>query len=97
MNNLIPVVVQSSITKDVLMLGYMNDKALNRTKKERLLYLWSRSRNELWKKGATSGNMLPVLKILFDCDKDALLVLVDDKGKSACHSGAKTCFTEELL
>ena len=97
MNNLIPVIIQSSITKDVLMLGYMNDEALKRTKVKRMLYLWSRSRNELWKKGATSGNMLTVQEILFDCDKDAILVFVDDKDKTICHMGTKTCFTKELL
>lgn len=97
MNGFTPVIVQSNETKDVLMLGYMDDVALSRTKRERLLYLWSRSKQKLWKKGATSGNVLMVRKILFDCDKDALLVFVDAENKTVCHLGTKTCFTRELL
>jgi phosphoribosyl-ATP pyrophosphohydrolase/phosphoribosyl-AMP cyclohydrolase len=88
---LAPCVVQDWATGEVLMLAYMNEAALERTRATGELHLWSRSRQELWHKGATSGNVQTVRELRIDCDGDALLVLVEPAGP-ACHTGERTCF-----
>jgi len=92
---LIPVVVQDDETGDVLMLAYMNEEALRRTKESGQVWFYSRRRQELWHKGATSGNFLNVCRILRDCDDDALVVRVQLSGP-ACHTGERSCFYREL-
>ncbi|MGC2374666.1 MAG: bifunctional phosphoribosyl-AMP cyclohydrolase/phosphoribosyl-ATP diphosphatase HisIE [Solirubrobacteraceae bacterium] len=88
---LVPCVVQDWVTGEVLMLAYTNELALQRTRATGELHLWSRSREELWHKGATSGNTQAVRALRVDCDGDALLALVDPVGP-ACHTGERTCF-----
>lgn len=90
-NGLIPVIVQDAVTKEVLMLAYMNRESLRLTLKRGETHFWSRSRGELWHKGATSGNIQKVLGIQADCDADTLLVQVEPAGP-ACHTGEQTCF-----
>lgn len=90
-NGLIPAIVQDVETKDVLMLAYMNVESLQKTIDSGETWFWSRSRQELWHKGATSGNIQKVVEIRYDCDGDALLVLVEPAGP-ACHTGERTCF-----
>ncbi len=92
---LIPAIVQDADTGLVLTLAYMNRAALARTLALRQTVFWSRSRGELWHKGATSGNFQDVVSIRLDCDGDALLVLVHPHGP-ACHTGAVTCFYRKL-
>lgn len=88
---LVPVVVQDARTREVLTLAYMNDESLRRTLAEGETWFWSRSRSELWHKGATSGNTQRVVEVRLDCDTDALVVLVEPRGP-ACHTGAVSCF-----
>ena len=88
---LVPCVVQDSRTGEVLTLAYMNAEALARTRETGEVHFWSRSRGELWHKGATSGNFLRVRALRFDCDLDAVLALVEPAGP-ACHTGERTCF-----
>ena len=88
---LVPVVVQDWRTGEVLTLAYANAEAVRRTRETGQLHLWSRSRQELWHKGATSGNYQAVRALRLDCDGDALLALVEPAGP-ACHTGARTCF-----
>jgi phosphoribosyl-AMP cyclohydrolase / phosphoribosyl-ATP pyrophosphohydrolase len=88
---LVPVVVQDWRTGEVLTLAYANAEAVERTRTSGELHLWSRSRNELWHKGATSGNTQRVKALRLDCDGDALLALVEPAGP-ACHTGERTCF-----
>jgi phosphoribosyl-AMP cyclohydrolase / phosphoribosyl-ATP pyrophosphohydrolase len=88
---LAPCVVQDWRTGEVLTLAYTNAEALARTRETGELHLWSRSRDELWHKGATSGNVQRVRALRYDCDADAVLVLVEPAGP-ACHTGARTCF-----
>jgi phosphoribosyl-ATP pyrophosphohydrolase/phosphoribosyl-AMP cyclohydrolase len=88
---LVPVVVQDWRTGEVLTLAYANAEAVARTRESGELHLWSRSRQELWHKGATSGNVQHVKALRLDCDGDALLALVEPAGP-ACHTGARTCF-----
>lgn len=90
---LIPVVVQDHTSGDVLMVAYANADALARTAESGLAHFWSRSRQALWKKGETSGNGLRVSEVRTDCDRDALLMVVEPEGP-ACHTGARTCFGE---
>ncbi|MCC5936554.1 MAG: bifunctional phosphoribosyl-AMP cyclohydrolase/phosphoribosyl-ATP diphosphatase HisIE [Lunatimonas sp.] len=91
---LIPAIVQDAESKQVLMLGYMNEEALEKTKSTGRVTFFSRSKGRLWTKGETSGNFLNVKKVLVDCDRDTLLVYVDPVGP-VCHTGADTCFAEE--
>lgn len=91
-NGLIPAVIQDARTGEVLTLAYMNAAALERTRETGETWLWSRSRNELWHKGATSGNTQRVVAVSEDCDHDALVVSVIPNGP-ACHTGAQSCFT----
>ena len=88
---LVPVVIQDWTTGEVLTLAYANAEALERTRATGELHLWSRSRGELWHKGATSGNVQRVRALRIDCDGDALLALVEPAGP-ACHTGERTCF-----
>ena len=95
-NGLIPVIVQDAKTKETLMLAYANREAVELTLKTRKATYWSRSRNELWVKGATSGNTQKIVSVTADCDFDALLYVVEQKGV-VCHTGAPTCFHNKLL
>ncbi len=88
---LIPAVVQDASTREVLTLAYMNRESLARTLETGQTWFWSRSRNELWHKGATSGNTQDVVSLSSDCDNDAIVVLVKPAGP-ACHTGATSCF-----
>ena len=90
-NGLVPCVVQDARTGEVLTLAYMNEDALARTRETGEVHFFSRSRGELWRKGETSGNVLRLEAIRYDCDADALLALVDPAGP-ACHTGERTCF-----
>ncbi|MBI3379475.1 phosphoribosyl-AMP cyclohydrolase [Candidatus Gottesmanbacteria bacterium] len=92
MKKLNPAIIQENKTGEVLMLGYMDRKALIMTKKEGVVYFWSRSRNKLWKKGETTGNLLKVIKIYTDCDSDAFLIKVRLIGNAVCHTGNRNCF-----
>ena len=92
---LIPAIVQQKGTGEVLMMAWMNEESLSLTFKTGTTWFWSRSRQELWNKGATSGNMQQVKQVLVDCDKDCLLVMVDSPGP-ACHTGNRSCFYREL-
>jgi phosphoribosyl-ATP pyrophosphohydrolase/phosphoribosyl-AMP cyclohydrolase len=88
---LIPAIVQDASTREVLTLAYMNRESLERTIETRETWFWSRSRNELWHKGETSGNTQQVVDLVPDCDVDAIVVLVKPAGP-ACHTGARSCF-----
>jgi phosphoribosyl-AMP cyclohydrolase / phosphoribosyl-ATP pyrophosphohydrolase len=92
---LVPVVVQDDDTDEVLILAFMNKEALKRTLESRQVWFYSRSRRELWHKGATSGNFLNVRRILINCEDDSLLVRVQPTGP-ACHTGERTCFYREF-
>jgi phosphoribosyl-ATP pyrophosphohydrolase/phosphoribosyl-AMP cyclohydrolase len=93
--DLTPVIVQDTETGTVLMLAYANEEALGRTRSTGEAWFWSRSRQELWHKGATSGNTLAIVEIRDDCDGDALLYRVRPNGP-ACHTGAESCFAPWL-
>ena len=90
-NGLVPAIVQDIVTKDVLMMAWMNAESLRLTLEKSEAVFWSRSRQEIWHKGATSGNVQKVVEIRVDCDADTLLVLVEPAGP-ACHTGEQTCF-----
>jgi len=91
---LIPAIIQDAATRKILMLGYMNREALEKTRLEKRVTFFSRSKNRLWTKGETSGHFLHLQDITMDCDQDALLVKVQPEGP-ACHTGDDTCFQEE--
>ena len=92
-DSLIPAIVQDARTQQVLMLAYMNEAALRETLRRGETVFWSRSRRQLWHKGATSGNTQRVVEIRLDCDQDTLLLLVQPRGP-ACHTGRVSCFDE---
>jgi phosphoribosyl-AMP cyclohydrolase len=92
---LVPAIVQDARTGQVLMLAYMNVESLRRTLTSGETWFWSRSRAELWRKGATSGNLQRVVEVRLDCDGDAVLVRVEPAGP-ACHTGAVSCFFRTL-
>jgi phosphoribosyl-AMP cyclohydrolase len=94
-DGLLPVVVQDATTGDVLMLAYADAEAVRRTLDTKTTWFWSRSRGEHWNKGSTSGNTQRVVEVRYDCDGDALLVLVDPAGP-ACHTGEQSCFFRTL-
>ena len=94
-NGLVPTIVQDYKSKEVLMLAYMNKESLKKTLEGDTTWFYSRSRNELWNKGATSGHFQYVKEIKIDCDNDTILILVDQVG-AACHTGNKTCFYRDL-
>lgn len=93
-NGLIPAIVQDYRTRKVLMLGFMNEEAYNKTRDTKMATFFSRSRNELWTKGETSGNYLHVKEMDTDCDHDTILLKVNPDGP-VCHTGKDTCFNEE--
>jgi len=97
LNGLIPAVIQDADTSEVLMVGFMNDEALARTRDTGFATFFSRTRNKLWMKGETSGNRLAVTEILVDCDDDTVLVKVKRQGDgNVCHTGERTCFYRTL-
>lgn len=93
-DGLVPVIIQNYLTQQVLMLGYMNEEAFDKTSKEGKVTFFSRSKGRLWTKGETSGNFLFVKNIQLDCDSDTLLIKADPQGPT-CHTGATSCFSEE--
>jgi phosphoribosyl-AMP cyclohydrolase/phosphoribosyl-ATP pyrophosphohydrolase/phosphoribosyl-AMP cyclohydrolase len=95
-SELVPAIVQEASTNEVLMLAYMNEESLAKTLETGYTWFWSRSRNQLWQKGETSGHVQKVISIIPDCDNDTLLVTVDQTGP-ACHTGNKTCFFAESI
>lgn len=95
-DGLVPTIAQSAVTGEVLMLAWMNRESLELTLSTKTATYFSRSRNEIWVKGATSGNTQKVKEIRLDCDGDTILLKVVEAGP-ACHTGAKTCFDEDLI
>lgn len=93
-NGLLPVIIQDNHTQQVLMLGYMNEEAFEKTKSEQRVTFFSRSKNRLWTKGETSGNFLNVVSIKEDCDNDTLLIQVNPNGPT-CHTGTTSCFAHK--
>lgn len=96
-SGLVPVIVQDDETKEVLMLAYMNGESWLKTLETGKATYWSRSRNELWVKGETSGHVQIVKEILIDCDSDTLLLKVHQEGGAACHTGYKSCFFKRVV
>jgi len=94
-NGLIPAIVQDVFTKEVLMMAWMSAESLQLTLEKGEAVFWSRSRQEIWHKGATSGNVQKVVEVRVDCDADTLLVLVEPAGP-ACHTGERTCFYRSM-
>jgi phosphoribosyl-AMP cyclohydrolase len=94
-HGLAPAIVQDARSGQVLMLAWMNAEALELTRRSGEAHFWSRSRQELWRKGATSGNVLRVVEVRLDCDQDALLILAEAAGP-ACHTGHTSCFYRKL-
>lgn len=95
-NGLVPTIVQDINTNKVLMLAYMNAESIRKTLQEKIACYYSRSRKELWKKGETSGNIQKLKGFYYDCDKDSILILVDQVGV-ACHTGNYSCFFNEII
>ena len=93
---LVVAITQDFTTRQVLMQAYMNLQAWQETLRTGYATYWSTSRNELWLKGATSGDLQKVREIYLDCDKDAVLLLVDQQGKGACHTGSYSCFAKTI-
>lgn len=93
-NGLVPVIIQNTYTLQVLMLGYMNEEALNKTKTDGIVTFYSRSKNRLWTKGESSNNFLKVDDLQIDCDEDTILIKATPNGP-ACHTGSTSCFKEE--
>jgi phosphoribosyl-AMP cyclohydrolase len=94
-DGLIPAIAQQHDTGEVLMLAWMNKTSIQETLKSKQVTYWSRSRQQLWQKGATSGNSQKLIALRYDCDRDALLLQVDQTGP-ACHTGADNCFFRDL-
>jgi phosphoribosyl-AMP cyclohydrolase / phosphoribosyl-ATP pyrophosphohydrolase len=94
LNGLIPAIIQDNTTNKVLMLGFMNQQAFEKTQSEKLVTFYSRTKNRLWTKGEESGNFLDVVSMKEDCDNDTLLIKVNPRGP-VCHTGSDTCFEEE--
>ena len=92
---LVPAIIQDEAGNQVLMLGYMNEESLKLTMESGHAWFWSRSRQELWHKGATSGNILEVKEIWYDCDQDAVLLKAKPMGPT-CHTGNQSCFYRQL-
>jgi len=95
-DGLIPAIVQDYKTNEVLMLAYMNAVSLKLTLKTKKVHFYSRSRNKLWLKGESSGNIQKLKEIYFDCDLDAVLVKIEQVGGAACHTGHRSCFYSKL-
>jgi phosphoribosyl-AMP cyclohydrolase len=98
MRGLAPAIVQDAVSGEVLMLGFMNQSALERTLVGGYVTFYSRTRNELWTKGETSGNRLKVISASTDCDRDSLLFRVEVEGAGkVCHEGTRSCFTKKII
>jgi phosphoribosyl-AMP cyclohydrolase len=97
MGGLIPAVIQDEESREVLMLGFVNEEAVKRSLQSGEVHFYSRSRDRLWKKGETSGHVLKVKEIRVDCDADALLIRVEALGPGVCHEGYASCFFRALL
>ncbi len=95
-DGLIPAIIQDARTSDVLMMAYMNAESLKKTIDSGYTHFWSRSRFKMWKKGETSGHVQEVRAILYDCDRDTLLIKVIQKGPGACHTGHRSCFFTDI-
>ena len=95
-SGLIPAVAQDWLDGSILMLAWMNKESLQKTLETNQVHYWSRSRSEIWKKGATSGNTQTLKEIRFDCDNDAIILLIDQKGSGACHTGEKSCYFNRI-
>ncbi len=95
-NGLIPTIAQERSTKEILMVAYSNEESIKKILEAGKSQLWSRSRNKLWMKGETSSNYLNLFQIYTDCDNDTLIFEVELDGKSACHTGSKSCFFKKL-
>ncbi|MEO8739838.1 MAG: phosphoribosyl-AMP cyclohydrolase [Casimicrobiaceae bacterium] len=93
---LVPAIAQDAVSGEVLTLAWMNREALERTAQTQLVHYWSRSRGKLWRKGEQSGNSQRVHEIRLDCDNDAVLLLVQQEGGIACHTGRRRCFFQRL-
>jgi phosphoribosyl-AMP cyclohydrolase/phosphoribosyl-ATP pyrophosphohydrolase/phosphoribosyl-AMP cyclohydrolase len=91
-DGLVPVITQCAATKEILMMAWMNAESLSMTFREGRMVYWSRSRQELWRKGDTSGDRQFVREAFYDCDADTLLFVVEQEGKGACHTGEFSCF-----
>ncbi|MEI8037943.1 MAG: phosphoribosyl-AMP cyclohydrolase [Verrucomicrobiota bacterium] len=96
-NGLIPALAMDAVTREPLMLAYMNAESLRRTLKIGEAVYWSRSRQEFWHKGATSGHTQRIVEIRADCDQDALILLVEQIGAGACHTGRGSCFYRKVV
>lgn len=96
-NGLVPVITQEFETNEVLMLGYMNQEALDLTVETNIVHYFSRSKNRIWKKGESSGHIQKLIDLKVDCDNDTILAVVEQVGNSACHTGAKSCFFKSYL
>jgi len=94
-NGLVPAIVQDYDNKEVLMLAYMNEESLRKTLEGDTTWFYSRSRDELWNKGATSGHVQYIKEVKIDCDDDTILILVQQVG-AACHTGNRSCFYRDL-
>ena len=95
-HGLIPAIIQDAENREVLMMAYMNDEAFARTIETGYTHFWSRSRSTLWKKGESSGHVQEVRQILYDCDRDTVLIKVIQKGPGACHTGHRSCFYTDI-
>ena len=95
-SGLVPAIVQEESTKDVLMVGWMNEESLRLTFETGRTWFWSRSRQEYWCKGETSGDRQFVRSARYDCDADVLLFIVEQEGRGACHTGERSCFFREF-
>lgn len=95
-NGLIPAIIQDAENNEVLMMAYMNKTSLEKTVETGYTYFWSRSRQKYWKKGETSGHVQEVKALLFDCDKDTVLIKVIQHGPGACHTGHRSCFFTDI-
>ena len=92
LQGLIPTIIQDNETNEILMLGFMNQEAFDKTKQSGFVHFWSRSRKKIWKKGDESGNTLEVKELFLDCDNDSLLIKATLHGKNCCHTGERSCF-----
>lgn len=95
-DGLIPTIIQDAENNEVLMMAYMNKTSLEKTVETGYTFFWSRSRQKYWKKGETSGHVQEVKAILFDCDKDTVLIKVIQHGPGACHTGHRSCFFTDI-
>ena len=95
-DGLIPTIAQERSTNEILMVAYSNLESLKLSLENKKAYFWSRSKEKIWLKGETSGNILKIFNIYSDCDNDTLIFEVDLEGSGACHTGAKTCFFKKL-